>query len=586
MNKNLTIILLFIFQNQLWAQDVEFTVSAPRVVQIGERFQIIYRLNAKGSDVQFPDFKGLSVQGPSTQTSSSVEIVNGRMKQSYSFGYVFYAVASKKGEYNLEPATAKVDGKLVQSNKLAIEAIGEAPENETEPGQPSGAVEGNKEVFATISLSKGQAYVGEGIIATLKFYTRVNLVDVSNLKVPAFAGFWVQDVFSPNQINLERENVNGAIYNAAVIKKVLLFPQKTGKLNIEAFELDVVKGRPSFFGMQAAGELKLVSNQINVDVRDLPLPKPEAFNGAVGQFSMQKKIDQNKIKANDAIKYDITISGVGNLNLLSEPKPQFPSQFEVFDPKVSENIKSTEGGQSGTKTFQYLLIPRSAGTFVIPGVVFSYFDVASKSYKTIKTAEDTVYVEEGEEQPAAIINQTGVVKSEVDVLNSDILFIKENAPDFKLKDQFFIASLNYFLLLGAPFTLFFILIILLRKRAKEMADVSKMRTKKAGKVSRKRLKEAKLLINSDKKEPFYAAINQALVGFLADKLSIPTSDIKRDYLKERLAQKNIDNSIVENYMQLIDKCEFARYAPAQVNDSFTDIYKTASEIIDQLDKKL
>ena len=584
MKKILLVSIAFLSFHFAFTQKVEFKVSAPRVVELGERFQISYRLNAKGSEIQFPDFGDISVQGPSTQTSSSVEIINGRMKQSYSYAYVFFAMPRKAGKFVIEPAIVKVDGKIIKSNSFTIEVLGE---NVIESANENERVEktARKDVFARISLSKSNVYIGESILATLKFYTRVNLVDVNNLNIPSFTSFWTQDVFSPTQISLERENVNGTIYNAAVIKKLLIFPQKSGKITIDAFELVVVKGKASLFGMQPAGELKLVSNKPVINVKGLPRDEPNSFNGAVGRFSIKSKVDNTKIKANDAIKLDVTISGSGNLKLLSAPDAKFPPQFESFDPKVTENVKSSTAGQSGSKAFQYLIIPREAGTYTLKGIEFSYFDIASKTYKTIKTKDIEVEVEAVEGEQKAYINNNTVIKKDVEILNSDILFIKENTPIFKKKDQYFIATSNYFTILATPLVLFLLVIILLRKRAREMADVSKMRTKKAGKVSRQRLKDAKKLINSDDKEAFFSSIHSALTGYVADKLDIALVDFKKDLFVEKLEEKQLADELIKSYIDLVDRSEFARFAPSQVNENFNDVYKEASKIIDAIERK-
>jgi len=572
------------------AQDVKFTVSAPKVVQSGETFRIIFKLNAKGANFKPPSFTPFTVQGPSVSSQSSIEIINGRMKQSYSYNYVYFAQADKSGNFTLSSAQITVKGKKYLSNKINIEVVGENKTSNSKTNAKANAnvsVNEKSPLFVKTFVDKKSVYLGESLMATIKFYTRVDIADINDVKMPNFTSFWTQDIFNATQISFQRENVAGQIYNVAVIKKVLLFPQKIGTLTINPFQMEVVKGRRSFFGVQAAGKQVLKSRPVKIKVKDFPQKNPDNFIGAVGQFKISTQLSDTLVKTNDAINLVIRLKGKGNLKLIEAPKIKFPSDFEVFDPKESTNVKNTEQGQLGSRAFKYLIIPRHAGQFNITSQSFSYFNPVKKRFVNLSTGDMHITVEKGEgAQNSAVINNQTVVKSKVEQLNSDILYIKQNSPEFQQKDNYFIGTSSYFLSLIIPSFVLLILIILLRKRAKEMSNLAKLKNKRAGKISRERLKLAQKEMKKENKAEFYDAIHAALLGFLSDKLNIPLSDLSTDKLKLELLNKNIDEKIIDDYLDLLSKNEFARYAPGQLNDNLKEVYTQAAKLIELVDKQL
>lgn len=576
------IFLNFIYS--LNAQDIKFTASAPKVVQNGETFRIIFKLNAKGANFKAPSFSPLTVQGPSVSSQSSIEIINGRMKQNYSYSYVFFAQAYKSGNFTISPAEITVNGKKYYSNKLNIEVVGD---NKSAQAAANNPVNEKAPLFVKTFVDKKSVFLGESLMATIKFYTRVDIADINDVKMPHFTSFWTQDIFNATQIQFERENVGGQIYNVAVIKKVLLFPQKIGTLTISPFQMEVVKGRRTFFGVQAAGKQVLKSKPVKIKVKDFPLKNPANFIGAVGQFTMSAKLSDTIVKTNDAVNLVIRFKGKGNLKLIEAPKVNFPSDFEVFDPKESTNVKNTEQGQIGSRAFKYLIIPRHSGNFTIPGQSFSYFNPTKKSFVNMSTGDMHIRVEKGEgDQNTAVINNQTIVKSKVEQLNSDILYIKQNIPVFQQKDNYFIGTFSYYLCLFIPSFILLVLIILLRKRAKEMSDLAKLKNKRASKISRQRLKLAQKEMKKGNKTEFYDAIHAALLGYLSDKLNIPPADLSTDKLKQELLNKNIDEKIVTDYLELLSKNEFARYAPGQLNDNLKEVYIEAANLIELVDKQL
>ncbi len=582
-------VVFLLMSYSLLAQNINFTARAPKVVNVGESFRITYAVNAKGKDFKAPSFNSFYAQGPSVSSQSSIEIINGRMKQSYSYSYTFFAQASKAGQFTIPKAKINVGGKIYQSNSLKIEVVGKgAGNNERTKSSSQPNVDAqNKKIFVRTFVSKKNVYMGESLLATIKFYTRLDIADVNDVKMPSFTGFWMQDVFSASQISFEKENLGGTIYNVAVIKKVLLFPQKIGTLSIDPFKMDVVLGRRTFFGIQPSGSKILKTKTLKIKVRDFPANTPVNFIGAVGQFKIKANVDNQNVKTNDAIQFTIRFQGVGNIKLIEAPKISFPQDFEVYDPKVATNIKNTDKGQIGSRAFQYLVIPRHAGSFKIPSLEFSYFDPSVSSFKTLKTNEIPIVVEKGSgAASSAVIDNRSVIKSNVEMLHSDILFIKQNKPEFNEKDSYFIGTKNYYLVLFVPFVVLILLFILLRKRAKELSDLAKMRNKKAGKISRQRLKEAKKQLRNNNSEAFYDSIHLALLGYLSDKLNIPLADLSAEVLKLALESKHVLPEIITDYLDLLSKSEYAKYAPGDVGEDLENVYAKAAKLIDRIERKL
>lgn len=597
-------IIAFAFLNlQVIAQNVSFTASAPGAVEAGEQFRLTYSLNAKGSDFQSPAFEGFSVlTGPNVSSSSSIQIINGKMTQSSSYTYNYILVAYQPGKFNIPAATIKVDGKEYSSNGLTIEVVkGEAQPTASNPsssGSNSSApatVDGSGDVFVTISTDKKSVYQGDKIIATIKLYTKVDIGSFEDYKFPAYSGFWSQDLDAPTQLSFQRENVNGKVYSVALLKRSLIIPQRSGEITIDPFtatvgvRTQVRSNNPfdDFFGGSYRTTTKNISSKpVTIDVKPLPGNKPVGFDGAVGSFQLSSDLSADHVKANEAITLKIKITGTGNLKFISAPKVDFPPDLEVYDPKTTLNSKVTSEGPTGNVTFDYLFIPRFAGTFRIAPVTFSYFDINTKTYKTLTTPEYNITVDKGEggqEASSGVVQ--GFTKEDVKLLGQDIRFIKTGFDVDKKQSYLFGTFLFWFIYILV--TLIFITIILVRRvQIQQNANQSKVKNRKANKVSMKRLKVAAGFMKQDNQEKFYDEVLRATWGYLSDKLVIPVANLSKDNVSEILSKHNVDEETRKQLMDLLDACEFARFAPAAVSGGLEDIYKKTGELISKLDQKI
>lgn len=590
----------------LRAQDVSFTTSAPRVVEAGEQFQISFTVNANGSNFQAPDFGNLTVlMGPSTSSSSSIQIINGQMSQTYNLTYTFVVQATKEGNATIGPASVDVKRKTYSTSPVTIEVV-KAQAATGLSNTPSGNTQNqaanekntdipSDEIFVRILVDKKEAYQGEPIAVTLKLFSKYTVSGLENLNLPSFNGFFKQDIEIPDLNSLQRENVNGEIYLTGVLRKFVLYPQKSGNLEIDSYTLDVllqqrVNSRnrsvfDDFFGPSyQTVKKRLVSNQPVIRVKPHPDGKPESFTGAVGNFSIEAKTDKTEAKTDDAISYKITLSGTGNLKLIELTPPAFPADFEVYDPKVNSNFKNTTAGQNGSKSWEYLIIPRHDGQFTLPPLEFSFFDPASGKYKTLRTREYTLNIAKGNNQENTGV-VTGVKKEDIQFIGSDIRYIKTLEIPEKEGKPFFKSQAFYLVYLLSS-TLFLLSLIVMRHQIKQNADVANMQKRKANKMAIKRLKLASIAMKQNKTTTFYNEIANGLWGYLGHKLGMVTADLTLDNVQTKLSASHIDNPLLAELREVLEHCEFARFAPPQQHSNLEPFYNRALKLITQLDEKI
>jgi len=602
----LTVLIIPGIASQVLGQAVSVQASAPAVVRSGEQFRLNYTINANPSSFNGPqldDFYLLS--GPNRSSSSSISIINGRRTQSITITFTYYLQATKEGKFTIAPATATVDRKEYRSNPVSVEVVkGSSASSQqqqqqqqrapagTQGGAPAGA---DDQIFVRILTSTKEVYQGQHIVATLKLYTRLQINGLGKNNIPDFNGFWTQEIPQPSQISLQRENINGVIYNTGIIRKVLLFPQRTGEIEIEPFELEAivrqkVSGRQGgvfddFFSSYTNVSRMLVSPGVTIKVLPLPVGKPASFKGAVGKLTMKSDIDKTEAMTNDAITLKFTVSGNGNVKLIDAPDIKFPPDFEFYDPKVSTNIKNTESGQSGSKTYEFLLIPRHAGTFRLPPVQFSYFDLASKSYKSISSPEYTITITKGDDDKQINIVQ-GLSREEYQRLSTDILFIKTGKYKLLKNGNYLYGSRLFYLLYVICLLAFILIVILRRNRIKRMQNVEMVKNRRANKLAAKRLRIAKDCQSKQQREEFYEAVLKAFMGYLSDKLNIPISNLTKDRAVETLHHYNTDKELVAAFMDVISICEIARYSPMGETEEMNKIYTDSVRILSDLEKNL
>lgn len=585
----------------LLAQGVTITADAPNVVRVGEQFRLNYVVNARPSSFSAPEISDFYVlSGPNQSTSQSIQIINGRRTSSVTITYSYYLQATGEGNFTIPAATAVVDNKNYTSNTVKIEVLaGEqqaaSPQPSTTPPQQSQDMDVSEELFIRILTDRKNIYRGEYIIATIKLYTRLSITGFGESEMPDFQGFWTQDIESPSQLNLVRENVNGRIFNTAVIKKVIIFPQKTGDITISPFKLETYirqqSSRPrspfdDFFGNSYTNVVKpLVSNPVKIHVKDLPAGAPEGFTGAVGSLAIKAEIDKLEAVTNDALTYKVTVSGNGNVQLSDAPRINFPPDFETYDPKVQTKVKNSVNGQSGSKTFEYLLIPRHAGNFRIPQVTLPYFEPKSGQYKTASTTEFNITISKGnEEESVSVI--AGRSKEDLKIIGSDILFIKDNQFKMFRIGQGFFGSSVFYLLYAGLFLLFIGMLLIRRKRIQRQQNVELVKNQRASREARRRLREAATYMKKNESEAFYEAVLKALTGYLVDKLNIPMADLSRESARKGMQKYDVKHEAIEEYLELADVCEMARYSPTAIEGGMGEVYSRSIKIISQLQQNL
>lgn len=615
MKKLFALLAVFIVAQQaLLCDNLNFTATVDRnPVTVGERFQVTFSLNGDGSDFKGPQFKGFTVLGGPAQ-SNNIQIVNGRMSRNLAFTYVLSA--DKIGEYTIESASINSGGNVLKSNPVKIKVLPETDaqkqrrqqqqqEEKSLNQQAQDLLKNN--IFVVVFISKRDCYQGEEISATYKLYMnpqfQYNILDNKPGKFPTFDGFWSQEI-PIDKLQFQRENYNGKIFDAAIIKQVVLFPQRSGKLNVDPYEFDfkvrltVPRKKRSndpfdsffddnfFFGGNYRDfDYTAKSQNVVVNVKPLKDGAPTGFNGAVGDLSMDAFLDKNATKANEPVTLRLKISGKGNLKLMTVPEVSFPPGFEVYDPKIEDNTNVSVNGVSGNITYEYLMIPRTPGTFKIPPVNFSYFDLSSQNYKTLTSKELEVRVGKGDANSPTAIAQ-GVRKEEVQLLGKDIRFIKTKAGEIeKFKGSFF-GTMWFWLWLLLLLILFLLLLYYMQRKKKLRADSFLLRNQKATKIARKRLSSAKQCLAGNHKEKFYEEINKALWGYMSDKLGIPNSELTRDKINEKLSEKKVKPEHIEKFMKTLDFSEFARYAPTTGDEGMSQIYNSSVEIISDLEGSL
>jgi len=585
------------------AQELEISASAPKVVEAGQSFRYIITVNKQVEKFVPPEFDDIQVlSGPNRSTSSSVSIINGEMQQNYTLRFTYILQAPKEGVYNISPAVATYKGDEHSSNALSIDVIkagsSSQPQrtqsNNNKSTQPSDKNKNSRDQYIRILTSKTNVYRGEPIAITLKLYTKLRVNDLSNLELPTFDNFLVQEIETPPLRNLQREAINGELYGTGIIKKYLLFPQKAGKTRISPFKMDVVYSKPSqgsgsvfddFFGTYDRFKETLTSNSPQIKVKELPPNPPVDFSGGVGNFKFTGTIDKLQGETNEALTFKLRVSGSGNLKIIEAPKIDFPPDFEVYDPKITLNVKNTDGGTIGTKVFEYVLIPRYPGNYTIPEVRFYYLNIDKEAYETLATVPFKLQISKSEDD-TTITNITSFAKEDVKFIGKDIRFIKTSPGKLRELNEFILNETLYWVLYVLATLLFLLILVIRRKKKEELNNVQLARNRRANKYARKRLKEANMHLKSGNKEAYYEELAKALWGYLSDKLGLPLANLSADSARESLVSSNVSEELINQLLQVLETCEFARYAPADDDSQMDKLYKQAIDIVSQLQNKL
>ena len=597
-------VVLFVLPATLSAQDVKISADVDKnPVAADEQFTLEVTVSTSGAsarNLKMPDLgKFLILSGPNQSTS--MQIINGTVTSSQSYSYVLQP--REQGKFTIGPASVEVNGTAYRSNPIDItvtKAGGQKKAVAQGQGQQGEKIDIGDNLFIKAVADRNRVYQGEQILVQFKLYTRLELADVSIDKLPAMTSFWSEE-FPQSNIAWAMETVNGKQYRVGTIRKTALFPTSSGNLDVQPMEMTckvrIPRSRQSrdlfdqffndpFFGMARMADVKIKSNVLKIAVLPLPTnPVPESFHGAVGRFSLRADLNKRRVKTNEPITLKATISGTGNVKILEAPKLNLPTDFEQYDPKVKEEIERSGSFINGTKTFEWLIVPRYPGEKKIPAMEFSYFDASQHRYVTLKSSEFTLTVDKGSAEAAP--NAAGLTKEDVRLLNQDIRFIKTSAGAFRPKNRELIDPTAALVLTLVPLAGFIALLFYRQKALAEMSDVVSFRSRKALKIAAKKLASAKVLLTANKHEEFYAEVSTAMWQYVSDKLAIDRAQLSIDNVTQQLQMKNVSPELTAQIKELLEACEFARFAPGSGEQTEkTRMYENASNIIIAAEKEL
>lgn len=617
----LLLCLFFLVPLASWAQEIQ--VQAPPAAGVGEPFQVTFVVNGDTRGIQPPKVNGArAVQGPFTSSSTSISFVNGHRESSHSTSFTYVYVADNEGSANFGSAVCNVDGKQWVSHAFSVKIVkesqqprrqqrqsawdddpfeamqrqmqqmmglggGRSSQRAQQQQQQPATIDGNT-LFARASLSNTHPYEGEQVIVTYKIYTQVSLRQFQIDKLPGNKGFWAEDLTgNRTSVDQHEETINGKRYMVAEIRRGALFAQENGALRIAPLDLDVLAMVPRprrgsifdlfddpFFNMGQAVERHLQTNTINVNVKPLPTA-PEGFFGAVGKFSIKATVDNTKVRANEAITYKVTVTGSGNLPLINAPAVDFPSVFEVYDPQVIDNISRNSAGVSGSRTFEWVLIPRNQGKYTIPALTVSYFDPQQGKY--VSSTLDAFDIQVDKADPRATQN---VTSSQQDLnVKNDINYIKLNHNDIRsyasaTGTQWWFWALLAFIAVASAFT-----IVYVRRLQRANQDIAGVRLKRSTRQARRRLKKAAAHLKDGNDDAFYEEVYKAIWGCLADKYNIELSQLSTDTVLTHLDAKHVDDEHKQQILQTLHDVDFARFAPGDSSQKKHNIYDKALDMI-------
>lgn len=606
---------LYILLLLVVAINAQVQVSAPGNVPTGDNFRVEYHVSSDDiSDVRFSGKipEGLEeIAGPYMSTQSSYQIINGHTSSSSSarISYVFFA--AKPGSYTIPAVNIRVGGKTLTSRAVQVKVSGSG--NNMQGGQPqsaphmrnpqqqqhqqsdnaavSSAPANSSNVFIRVTANKNTVVEQEPIKLTYKLYTASQITVPSDLKMPNVQDFTIYEIEQPKTAQWTTESVNGKAYKCAVWKQYIVYPQSTGKLTVPGSSVQInrvvhhnnVDPIEQMFNPGSTyheEEMDIAVPALTVNV--VPLPqRPANFSGGVGHFNMSAAISKSQVKAGEPVTVRVSLSGVGNMKLVKQPTVNFPKDFEVYDPKVTDNTQNTNAGVEGSMTYEFIAIPQNKGDFTIPAVEFTYYDTQTSGYKTIKSSVMKLKVDEAD------ASSSSAESYQEELRNSDIYSIKQfQEIEFHNNDSFFLSA-SYVVIMLLLLVTFFVLLYVFRKRAIERADVVRMKANRANKVASKKLQKAAMLMRLRKKDEFYDEVLRALWGYAADKINIPVESLSKDNIQEQLLEHNCNSYSVEKFTDAISECEYARYAPSQdEKSSMKNIYDMAVTAITEIEDSL
>lgn len=596
---SLLVLFLFVFLSSVFAQKFEVSVDKTTVQQ-NERFQVYFTFDGgdRTSLQSFrpPNFKNFSVLSGPNQ-SSSMSIINGSVSSTITYSYI--VIGPNIGEFTIESASVEHKGKVYRTDELKISvAKGATKSNNAKTNNQSMSTDELQEnVFIRAIADKYNVVKGEQITVTYKLYTKLNISSPQISKLPQYKGFWAEALETGNNIQFEVEMYDGVRYRSAVLKKVALFPTKSGQLTVTPFELEIpviVKKsqrnndpfdsffNDSFFGRTETIQFKAISNDVVINVSDLPtIGMPESFAGAVGEFSFEATLDKNKVKANEPVTLKLEVNGKGNIELIDLPTVKLPPGFEQYDPKSFKNVNN-KGVVSGTKTEEYLIVPRVPGIKEIEPIKFSYFNPRLKKYIEETSSKFIINVGIGDSEYAS--TNSGFSKEDVKLLSQDIRFIQTSNFELVPKETGNIIKSWFWGMLIFPLFVMLITIGIKRRQDKLSGNVQLVKSRKAEKKAKLRLKFAQKALDENNLEKYYEEVSKGLFGYLEDKLQLQKAESSIEKVSSLLEKNGVNNELIKHVKDILEKCEFSRFAPqAQTTEIATDLYNETVNIIVEIE---
>ncbi|MFR9577576.1 MAG: BatD family protein [Rikenellaceae bacterium] len=583
--------------------DVTFKANVPLMVGEGEPFRVEFELNAKPKDDSFtaPSFEGFNlIAGPSVSTGTSIQVINGSMSKTVNYTYTYVLIAEKSGNFTIPAATVVVDKKRYSTDVMPIEVVREQQQQQRQQRQQQSDVDRatnrvtEDDLFLRMSLSESSVYKGEPVRATIKLYSRVNIVHNENLKMPTFNGFWAQDITDSRSQTSGRETYRGKVYDTHVIREYLLYPQQSGELTIDPTQIDITaqvvvqssRNVDPFFG--GGHEFYNVRRHLEteprtINVKRLPAGEPASFSGAVGKFSIEMQpLASSTIKANSAATLKVRVSGHGNMTFVQAPKLELPNSFELYNVRTTESIQSDASGAVGYKEFEYPFIARAEGDYTIPAIEFSYFDSHSGAYNVVSTNPFSVTITPDDSGADVATVQRGSSRMNIEMLGSDIRFIKLGEAKFTRKRDPLILSGLYFAIVGALLVLFVVLYVFVKRALRNSKNLAHKRGKMANKMAIQRFKKAKGYMDSSSEHQFYEEVLRGLWGYMSDKLNIPVSALTKEYVREELTKRGCNSDLVQEFSAIITICDEAQYSP-MASSQMNDVYGRSLQFVSNIE---
>ena len=590
MKIKIILLIFFTYYSSVYSQDqgVSFiTEVSKKKLGVNENVRVDFKMNKDGDNFEAPSFDGFRVVGGPNQSVSNMWI-NG--KRTFSKTYSYFITPIKKGSYSIGQAKIEIDSKIYKTIPVKI-TVSESVTINKDPNDASYVANENLHLVAEISNIKPYLNQGFSVVYKLYFSPQINVTNVGEIESPEFNNFWSNNIKIP-RLQIERGSFKGESYNYVIWKKIVLYPQKSGKLNILPLSLDVSVDVPTnkrdFFGNRIYTQLSktVTAGKREINVSDLPENAPENFSGAVGEFEVELTSTKTELNASESLQATLKVTGKGNLKLFSLPNLEVPSSLEKYDPEYKENVKTNIAGMSGNIANTYTLVPQFKGKYPISPVEFVYFNPKSKSYETIFSKEILINVLEGPSsysQNNIDLKSSNSITNEISNSKNEFKFIKTKAGLTLLKKSNFIYSMTFYLLLLFPVSLIILVLLFFKSKKHSLSEIKDYKSRRANNLAKKYLLESKNSL--EKKDVFYIALEKALHNFLKSKFLIETSEFNKVKITRLLSEKNIKKESIELFINLIENCEIARFTPAS-DVAVNNDYKNAVKVISEIDKQI